>query len=176
MEEVTSPRRHPEYEARRNAAPRILQRSLAPAAVQLLYVIAIFLLVTPTRAVLVPFQNCLPESYRETNPKALQFVPLFVDASFDTESDDHNLKVTVFGNVTGSYRNVSLPPPDSPDWEDPTKTDGKIENLPDLGNKYTTLFNKISVLTYEPWSKNVAFCEQVEGGECPLGPSFNANA
>lgn len=137
--------------------------------------LAVSLFVTPVQAVMVPFQNCLPEAYQNNVPKALQFVPLFVEASFDTKGATHNLHVTVYGNVTGSYKSVTLPPANDPAWRDPEIVDGKIENLPAPYNKYTTLFNKIDVLTYQPWSQNVNFCDQLVNGTCPLAPAFSAN-
>jgi len=152
-------------------------RKLSKRRWSLLYgfgLLAMSLFVNPAQAVMVQFQNCLPESYQNNVPTALQFSPLFVDASFDTTGEMHNLHITVYGNVTGTYRNVTLPPSNDPAWTNPEITDGKIENLPYPGTKYTTLFNKINVLTYEPWSQNVNFCDQLVNGTCPLAPSFSA--
>jgi hypothetical protein len=137
--------------------------------------ITVSLCVTPIQAVLVPFENCLPDSYINNVPTNLQFVPMFVDASFNASSDEHNLRFTVYGNVTGSYTSVTLPPANDPAWADPHVTDGKIENLPEPRTKYTTLYNKINVLTYQPWSQALNFCDQLENGVCPLAPAFNAD-
>ncbi|KFY37405.1 hypothetical protein V495_07197 [Pseudogymnoascus sp. VKM F-4514 (FW-929)] len=137
--------------------------------------IALSLCLAPVQAVLVPFENCLPESYTDSVPKKLQFTPLFVDASFDASTDEHNLRFKVYGNVSGAYTNVNLPPANDPAWANPKITDGKIENLPQPVFKYTTLYNKINVVTYQPWSQYLNFCDQVENGECPLGPAFSAD-
>jgi len=131
-------------------------------------------------AVLVPFDNCLPESYKSNDPLPLQWKPLEVEASFDTTDPKHTLRVTMRGNVTGSSTNVSLPAPGSSDWADPTKTDGKILDEPDPGApnpKLTTLHRKIEVLTYEPWNNNTNFCRDALGNaSCPLAPVFNTNS
>ncbi|KAK4449390.1 putative flavin carrier protein 3 [Podospora aff. communis PSN243] len=127
-------------------------------------------------AVLVPFDNCLQESYKSNDPLPLQWKPLEVEASFDTTNPQHTLVVTMRGNVTGSSTNVALPPPDSPDWNNVNKTDGKILNEPDPNApnpKLTTLHSKIEVLSYEPWSNNTNFCNALGNGSCPLGPAFN---
>ncbi|KFY86110.1 hypothetical protein V500_07864 [Pseudogymnoascus sp. VKM F-4518 (FW-2643)] len=137
--------------------------------------IAASLCVAPVQAVLVPFENCLSESYTGNVPKKLQFTPMFVDASFDASSDAHNLRFKVYGNVSGAYTNVNLPPANDPAWSNPKITDGKIENLPQPIYKYTTLYNKINVVTYQPWSQFLNFCDQVENGVCPLGPAFSAD-
>ncbi len=61
-------------------------------------------------AAFIEFENCLPGTYVNNDPKLLQWKPLYVDASFDTESPRHTLKVTMWGNVTGKSTNVTLPP------------------------------------------------------------------
>ena len=130
-------------------------------------------------AVFVPFDNCLAESYKYNDPAPLQWVPMFVDAAFHTTGPKHTLRVIMWGNVTGSSTNVELPPPGSPNWADESKTDGKILDEPDPGApnpKLTTLHRKIEVLTYEPWSSNTNFCQEVGNGSCPLAPVFGANS
>jgi hypothetical protein len=134
------------------------------------------LLITPATAAFINFQNCLSQAYQDTDPPALQFVPLFMDASFNTTDPSHQLMVTVWGNITGAYTQVQLPPPNSPAWTNPNFTDGKIENLPYPHTKWTTLSRKINVLTYEPWKQNARFCDVLVNGTCPLAPSFTANA
>lgn len=125
------------------------------------------------------FANCLSESYINNVPTPLQWVPQFVDAAFDTTNTKHTLRVTMWGNVTGSFTNVSLPAPGSPDWTDPRKTDGKILGEPEPNApkpKLTTLRSKIDVLTYEPWSQNTNFCNtSLVNASCPLAPVFGAN-
>lgn len=52
-------------------------------------------------ALMVPFDNCLDHNYIYTDQPAdqvqLQWVPLYVDAEFDTVNPNHNLRVTVYG-------------------------------------------------------------------------------
>lgn len=129
-------------------------------------------LVTPAAGVFVSFQNCLPVSYQNNLPRALQFVPLFVNASFDTKDPNHNLQVTVWGNVTGAYTTDPLPAPDSPDWTSDNVTLGKIE---DAIVKRTSISKKVTVLTYQAWKEVDGFCDEITNGSCPLAPSFNAD-
>ena len=133
------------------------------------------LLITPVKAAFINFQNCLSQSYQDTNPPALQFVPLFMDASFNTTDPSHRLTVTVWGNVTGAYTRVQLPSPNDPAWMNPNFTDGKIENLPPPRTRLTTLSRKVNVLTYEPWKQSDQFCDVLVNGTCPLAPRFTAN-
>ncbi|KAJ9157384.1 Integral membrane protein [Pleurostoma richardsiae] len=142
-----------------------------------LLLVAWLLMLPPALGVLVPFENCLSESYRDNDPTPLQWVPLYVDASFGLEEPIHKLKITMWGNVTGSFTNVTLPSSDSSDWSDPNKTDGKIleEPQPDSEHpKLTTLHSKIDVLTYEPYSYDSNFCaDSLVNATCPLGPRFS---
>jgi hypothetical protein len=137
--------------------------------------------ISPTSAVFIEFQNCLSESYQNDTPLSLQFIPKFVDAVFNTTDPSHNLRVTVWGNVTGSGPNgpQGLPPGnDTAYWQNDNITDGKIANItnPDSSSpKVTTLFNKINVLTYQPWNHTVAFCNELTNASCPLGPVFSRN-
>ncbi|KAI0147871.1 integral membrane protein [Hypoxylon sp. NC0597] len=131
---------------------------------------------------MVPFENCLDSKYIYSNqPQGeaqLQWVPLHVDAVFDTVNPAHNLRVTVWGNVTGRAGSDPLPSWDSPDWNDPSLVlNGKIQNEPDQSvppaqRKVTTLHSKVDVLTYEPWYLNSNFCDSLLNGTCPLGPVF----
>jgi hypothetical protein len=152
-----------------------LPRPAALAALSCLF-LAPSTLVRPAAAAAVTFENCLPESYINNVPTPLQWVPYQVDASFNATDPKHTLRVTMWGNVTGTFTNVTLPPLDSPDWKDPKKTDGKIldEPEPNVPNpKLTTLHSKIEFLTYEPWSENTNFCNtSLANASCPLGPVF----
>ena len=137
----------------------------------------------PASAVFIEFQNCLSQSYQNDEPLQLQFDPLFLDAVFNTTDSSHNLHITVWGNVTGSGPEnlVVLPSPNNTQyWQgNETNLGGKIEDNPTGPsgvNKLTTLFNKVNVLTYEPWSQTVEFCNQLINASCPLAPSFGANA
>lgn len=114
-------------------------------------------------------------------PTRLQWVPLFVDASFDDQDDRHTLKLTMWGNVTGvaSSGNITLPPPGSPDWNDTSKQDGKIVGVPEpfsANPKVTTLFTNINVLTYSEATERTDFCNQsLRNAHCPLGPVWEVN-
>ena len=146
-----------------------------------LAVLVATLFINPTTAVFIKYQNCLSEAYQNDQPLSLQFVPLFVDAVFNTKDPSHNLLVTVWGNVTGSGPSplVALPSAnDTSYWSNPNNTQGKIANDPDPTSadpRLTTLFNKVDVLTYEPWSEAVDFCDQLVNATCPLGPQFFVN-
>ena len=131
---------------------------------------------TTSNAAFVEFQNCLEDNIVKSQPKLLQFVPLNVSAVFDQESERHNLNVTVWGNVTGQATVQPYPPPDDPSWSDPNSTFGKIVDVSEENNKFTTLFARYSVLSYSPYNaKPAEFCAAVTHGECPLGPAFNVN-
>jgi hypothetical protein len=135
----------------------------------------------PTSAVFVKFENCLSEGVQTNSPLQLQFVPMFMDAKFNTTNPENALQVTVWGNVTGSGTDqlVVLPPLNDPYWDsNQANLGGKIQDEPDptaASPKLTTLTNKVNVLTYEPWSQAVDFCAQLINVTCPLAPRFFAN-
>jgi hypothetical protein len=133
-------------------------------------------LVTPAVCVLIDFDNCLSDSYQNSNPRALQFVPLFLDVSFDAKTTDHQLQLTIWGNVSGAVTEDALPAPDSPDWSNPQKTLGKIQKQTSPTSKVTALSRKINVLTFQTWKEVQPFCDQLTNGSCPLGPTFSGNA
>lgn len=143
-------------------------------------VIALMLILltsTPVHAVRVPFHNCLSDSYRLNEPKLLQWVPLYAEATFDTENESHNLEFIVWGNVTGSQNTGQLPAPSDPYWTNDNETNGKIIREPDPDAEKTlatTLFRKVNMLTYQPWRQAVDFCQDGLNGTCPLSPIFNA--
>ncbi|KAH8815079.1 hypothetical protein F5884DRAFT_667560 [Xylogone sp. PMI_703] len=156
-------------------------RKCRPAVLGFLLLLVLSVGTAPASAAFVNFQNCLSESYKTQAPLSLQFVPLYVNAVFNTSNSNYNLNVTVWGNVTGSGPNplVNLPPGNNTDyWNNPSNTQGKIQDVPDPSAEkpyLTTLFNKVNVLTYEPFNEAVDFCDQIVNGSCPLGPSFTAN-
>lgn len=144
----------------------------------LTFLLALTLLSAPAAAVqLAAFDNCLPNTYRDRDPPPLQWVPLYVDAVFDTESKSHALTVTTWGNITGSYDTVELPAADSPEWSNIDYTHGKIQQEPEpnmASRRATTLVSKINVLTYEPYNTKVDFCKDgLINGTCPLPPIFD---
>ncbi|KAI1107893.1 integral membrane protein [Jackrogersella minutella] len=132
---------------------------------------------------MVAFDNCLQDNYIYSNQAPedvqLQWVPLHVDAVFDTVNPSHNLMVTVWGNVTGRAGSDPIPAWNSSEWDDPMSAlNGKIQNEPDPNapaaqRKVTTLHTKVDVLTYEPYSLNANFCDNLINGTCPLGPVFS---
>ncbi|KAG9248509.1 integral membrane protein-like protein [Calycina marina] len=132
-------------------------------------------------AVLLNFDNCLPDSYLNSDPLLLQFVPEYLDAVFPSSDPDHNLNITVWGNVTGSGPNPPfylLPTANDTYWTtNSTASGGKIANIAKDGFlKATTLFNKVNVLTYEPWDSTENFCGTLLNRECPISPVFNPNS
>jgi hypothetical protein len=142
--------------------------------------LAASLWIVPASAVFIKFQNCLSES-AQNEPLQLQLVPQFVNAVFNTTDPSHNLRVTVYANVSGS----TVAPPwlvsplgnDTAYW-DSNRTDigGKIldDPYPDsIDPHLTTLFNTVNVLTYSPYNHATDFCNELENGTCPLGPVFN---
>ncbi|CAK7217526.1 hypothetical protein SBRCBS47491_003189 [Sporothrix bragantina] len=174
----------PAHRIRRHS-PRLAFRRLATARSNLLFAILLVLLaclgIRPVSAVSVSFQNCLPDDYlNNKEPVLLQWVPLYVDASFNDAGDgNRNLLVTMYGNVTGSRTSTPLPAWNSPLWNDSSDTDGKILREPDTTSsapKLTTLHNKIEVLTYEPWNNDTDFCaDSLTNASCPLAPVFNTS-
>uniref|UniRef100_A0A0D2X8L6 ML-like domain-containing protein n=1 Tax=Fusarium oxysporum (strain Fo5176) TaxID=660025 RepID=A0A0D2X8L6_FUSOF len=90
--------------------------------------------ISPAHAVRIPFTNCLSDAYRLHEPTRLQWVPLYADAVFDTENEKHNLRVIVWGNVTGARTTSALPPPDDPSWKDASDINGQNRrNSPEEG-------------------------------------------
>lgn len=136
-------------------------------------------LLQPALAVLLSkFENCLPSATKDSDPPQLQWIPLYVGATFDNKGPSHNLRVTVWGNVTGAYNptTVALPAWGSDEWNNPNFTDGKIvdDPFPTSANLLTTLHSKIDVLTYEPYAADFDFCNgSLTNASCPLGPVFN---
>jgi hypothetical protein len=130
-----------------------------------------------SNAVFVNFDNCLDPSYRDSaNPKRLQFTPLHVWASFNTSAPSHHLNITIWGNVSGQAVSGAYPPPDDPTWSNANNSFGKIVNLDQQNNRYTTLFTNYKVLTYTAHNENATeFCRTVIGEQCPITPAFDAN-
>ncbi|KAF5022231.1 hypothetical protein F66182_5716 [Fusarium sp. NRRL 66182] len=131
--------------------------------------------VSPAHAVRIPFTNCLSDSYRLHEPTRLQWVPLYADAVFDTKSEQHTLRVIVWGNVTGARTTGELPPAGDPYWDDDEENNGKIVQLPQADYKTaTTFFPKVNFLTYSPYSRErFDFCtSSLVNGSCPLSPYF----
>lgn len=131
---------------------------------------------TSTNAAFVNFGNCLSENTINSNPRRLQWVPLFLDARFDTEKPSHGMNLTFYGNVTGQTVQGDYPPPDDPGWTNPNVTFGKIENVGN-DNKFSTLMSDFKLLSYEAWdAPSQQFCDTLINASCPLGPYFDANS
>lgn len=129
---------------------------------------------TPAAAVLLEFDNCLPDSYVLNKPPLLQWVPKYLDAVFDTKTPNYNLQVIAWGNVTGSQNVGPLPPAGDPYWKDANETNGKIDETPYSDTLATTLVKRVNVLTYEPYNDRSNFCtDSLVNGTCPLAPVFD---
>ena len=134
-------------------------------------------LTSSAHAAFVQFENCLPTAITNSNPRLLQFTPLNVSAVFDTKNPKHNLNLTIYGNVSGRATDQPLPPIDSPLWSEPNNTLGKIPDVNELNNKYTTLFGEYDVLSYTPYTAPASqFCLSTLNEACPLPPAFYANS
>ncbi|KAH7022680.1 hypothetical protein EDB80DRAFT_16116 [Ilyonectria destructans] len=161
---------------RRAWPPRLSTVSRLSTNLVLVIFLAV-LAISPTTAVRIPIQNCLDESYRKSDNHPLQWVPFEIDAVFDTKNDSHNLRVIVWGNVTGSQNVAELPAAGNAYWTNDNETNGKIIRSSDLESKNakaTTLIRKVNFLSYEPWRDAVDFCESgLVNGTCPLSPVFD---
>lgn len=149
--------------------------SSQPRLPSMLWIVAIFgLMVEFTNGVFLDFENCLSPNRINSNPKQLQFEPLHYWANFNSTFASHNLNSTVYGNVTGQLTQGPYPPPDDPQWSNPNETFGKIVNVDEEANKFTTLFARLNVLSYTPWSdKGSEFCRSTVNTKCPVGPAFS---
>ncbi|KAK6415032.1 hypothetical protein LTR95_017648, partial [Oleoguttula sp. CCFEE 5521] len=99
---------------------RVSQPFAAATAVLLSFLAA------PSYSALIAFEDCLAANTINSNPRRLQWVPLFVDASFDTINPTHGLNLTYYGNVTGQTTVGDYPPPNDPGWSNENNTFGKI--------------------------------------------------
>lgn len=144
--------------------------------IQILYMVVE--LIGLSTAAFVMFENCMNPNIIGSEPRQLQFRPLFVKAVFNATAPSHNLNVTVYGNVSGTASFDKLPfPPGDQRWNDTDETDDKIPELDVSNNKYTTLKAAFKVLDYTPYTADpVPFCTQLLKGHCPLAPVFSANA
>lgn len=130
-------------------------------------------LISLTRGAFVQFEDCLPDSFINSSPKQLQFVPLFVEASF--LGPNHTLNFTVYGNVSGQQFQGTYPAPSSPEWSNNSVDFGKIVNVTD--GKIATLTADYEVVTFTAASNpGEPFCDALTQGDCPLGPIFYKNA
>lgn len=153
--------------------------ALLPRLYNLLLLTILSICIQPSSAAFIDFQNCLDPNIVNSSPLQLQFVPLFVWATFDTVSPSHNINVTVYGNVSGIATREPYPAPDDPQWDNPNKTVGKI---PDVAGQpghelYTTFTTTLNVLDYTPYDPPATrFCNSSALTQCPLAPVRNINA
>lgn len=160
------------YTAARNCRGTSL-RNLTTLNLALLTIYA--LLFVPAQTAFIDFDNCLGLDVQTSKPpnQYLQFQPLFVWAAFDTHHPNHNLNVTVFGNVAGQAAAGIYPPRDSPQWENDNDAFGKIVDISKETNTASTLKARFNVLDYTPYvEKGTRFCNTTVQGHCPLAPIF----
>lgn len=150
-----------------------------PSTVNILrtLLMAIVLPIRLSTAAFINFDNCLSPDIINSNEAEplLQFVPLFVWATFNTSAKSYNLNVTAYGNVTGIATKQPYPDIADPQWKNPNDTVGKI---PDVfgsgpGALYTTFTTEFNVLDYTPYAPEAArFCNTSSLTPCPLAPVF----
>jgi hypothetical protein len=161
--------------SRRRWRPQLSKSSFLPTNILLMLLLAL-LVITPTSAAQIKFENCLPDNIQLANPKPLQWQPLYANASFDTKNQGHKIQVRVWGNVTGSQNQGILPPANDSYWTDKDQTNGKIVQVPgniDNGSA-TTLLRHVDFLSYAPVRQAADFCETgLTNGTCPLAPVFS---
>lgn len=166
----------PIYKIRSYPPPWKTRRRHSIGLLQLVLLMVV-LLVDHTCAVYVNFQNCLnPSILESSDPQQLQFVPLFVWATFNTSSDSHDLNVTVYGNVTGIATQQPYPLLNDTQWTNPNDTIGKIPDIagPEEDKKYTTFQTSYHVLDYAPYNPDATrFCNSSSLTPCPIAPAFN---
>ena len=140
-----------------------------------LVLLTALLLVDCANAAFIDYNNCLdPNIVNSNNPQQLQFVPLFVWATFNSSSS-HNINVTVYGNVTGIATQQPYPAVDDPQWKNPNDSVGKIPDIagPTDDQKYTTFTTEFNVLDYTPYNPDATrFCNSSALIDCPLTPVF----
>jgi len=148
----------------------------ASGLLQMLFFV-VLLLVRPSTAAFVTFSNCLsPDIINSDSPKQLQFVPLYVWATFNSSAASHDINVTAYGNVAGIATQQPYPPQDDPQWRSPNDTVGKIPDVagPASDQKFTTFTTQFNVLDYTPYDPPaVRFCNSSSLTKCPLAPVFN---
>ena len=149
---------------------------LSPTSRLWLVLVAMQLFVTTSTAVFINFHNCLSPDRIGSNPKELQFQPLFVWATFNSNAASHNINVTAYGNIAGIATQQPYPAPDDPQWANPNDTVGKIPDIsgPSDHPLYTTFTTQFNVLDYTPYDPPaVRFCNSSSLTQCPLAPVFD---
>ncbi|KAK5123031.1 hypothetical protein LTR85_003597 [Meristemomyces frigidus] len=135
-----------------------------------------FLAPATVNGAFINFDNCLDTGIVNSNPLQLQWIPLFFDAKFNKSAPGYPLNITIYGNVSGQQVEGTYPAADSPSWQNPNDTFGKITNV-GSADKYSTLLADFKVLTYTAYDAEAQeFCSTLINGTCPLGPYFDANS
>ena len=130
----------------------------------------------PSQAASIKFTNCLDQGVINSDPRQLQWVPLYATAFFNTSAPSHTLNVTVYGNVTGKATQEPLPPPGDLHWGNPNQTLGKLTDLNIDNHQYSTLKAKYNVLSYTPYvAPYESFCNNTFNTNCPVAPVFKDN-
>ena len=139
--------------------------------------LAVLLHINLSTAAFINFGNCLnPDIINANFPPPLQFVPLFVWATFNTSAESHNLNITAYGNVAGIATVQTYPSQNDPQWMNPNDTVGKIPDIYGSGSGavYTTFTTEFNVLDYTPYAPDAArFCNTSSLTACPIAPVFN---
>ncbi len=140
---------HPDPDLPLPIVPFILGSGVRRRTISLISLIQILLMITNlSTAAYVDFENCMPP-----DEPALQFVPLFVKAVFNTTEPSHNLNVTIYGNVSG------------------TNPSPNISDIGPEGKYVTTLKATFNVLDYMPSAASTMnFCNSTVQKKCPLVP------
>lgn len=152
------------------------QHTLSVFNILRIVLLVVFSPIKFSTAAFINFDNCLSPDYINNIPKPLQFVPLFVWATFNTSVGSYNLNITAYGNVTGIATVQPYPNENDPQWTNPNDTVGKIPDFTGSGADalYTTFTTEFNVLDYTPYAPQAArFCNTSSLTACPVGPVFN---
>ena len=144
-----------------------------PIRFGLLFAVLLAIVIPPSRAAYVYWENCL-DGPRQNNNTLLQWLPDSVSAKFNATAPNYNLNITVYGNVVGKATEGELPDEKDPEWENSNVTFGKIPDQDPKTGKQSTLFARFNVLGYTPYKGDPQrFCQSVVNRECPIAPDFN---
>ena len=158
---------------------RIRSCQYTPSTFNILRTVSLVILLSmkPSSAAFIKFDNCLSPDITNANfPPPLQFVPLFVWATFNTSAHSYNLNVTAYGNIAGIATQQPYPEQTDPQWKNPNDTVGKIADVYGSGPDalYTTFTTDFNVLGYTPYAPGATrFCNTSSLTACPLAPFFN---
>ncbi|KAL9030437.1 MAG: hypothetical protein Q9196_001442 [Gyalolechia fulgens] len=150
---------------------------LFPWNVASLALLALLTFVPTSGAVYIDFDNCLSPNiiHSASQPQPLlQFTPLHVWASFNDSAPSHTLNITVYGNISGTATNETRPAWNDPQWQNDSKTLGKIIDEDESNNHWSTFFARFNVMDYTAYNAPPSrFCNNTIHQQCPLIPAFN---